>query len=139
MGNEENANPITNPNITIINITNGLNDFHKNFSNRKSWMSSCRYPWRSYKRWLNRMYIMNSWNIRNKNLEKTQRGLQQTSKWNRGDIWSKEIYKIKDTTQEIIEEFNKDMEDLRKKVRQKSGNKISFNQIQTQWKATSAN
>jgi hypothetical protein len=82
---------------------------------------------------------MNSWNIRNKNLEKTQRGLQQTSKWNRGDIWSKEIYKIKDTTQEIIEEFNKDMEDLRKKVRQKSGNKISFNQIQTQWKATSAN
>jgi hypothetical protein len=44
----------------------------------------------------------------------TQRGLQQTPKWNKGD-YKKEIYEIKKTTKDMKEEFNKDKENLRKK------------------------
>jgi chromosome segregation ATPase len=41
---------------------------------------------------------------------------------------NKEIYEIKNTAQEIKEEFNKDMQNLRKKSDRNPGNKISFNQ-----------
>jgi hypothetical protein len=59
----------------MINITKELSDIHKNLSKRKSWMSSLRYSWRSYKRWLNRIYRMNSSNIKKPQIknEKTQK------------------------------------------------------------------
>jgi hypothetical protein len=44
----------------------------------------------------------------------TQRGHQRTQKWNKGD-YKKEIYEIKKTTQDMKEELNEVMENLRKK------------------------
>jgi hypothetical protein len=50
----------------------------------------------------------------------TQGVFQQTPKWNSGDYFLKETYKIKKTTQDMKEEYNKDMENLKKKFKQKS-------------------
>jgi hypothetical protein len=65
VGNEENEYPAPDPNRTIINITNKLNDMStKNLSKRKLWTRSPKHSWRSYKSWLIRKYKMHSRNIK---------------------------------------------------------------------------
>jgi hypothetical protein len=59
--------------------------------------------------------------------ELTQRGLQQTPKWNKGHYKKKEIHELYKTTQNIKKELKKDMGNLRKKESNRNpGNKKSL-------------
>jgi hypothetical protein len=70
VGNEENEYPVPDPNWMMMSMANELNVNHKNFSKRKVYMSSLRNSWRSHKRWINRMNIMNSKNIKTIQIKK---------------------------------------------------------------------
>jgi hypothetical protein len=74
LGNEENEYPVPDPDRMMINITNEFKDVHKkNLSKRKLWMSSLNYSWKSCKRWLNKMYRINSSNIKTPQIKNLRR------------------------------------------------------------------
>jgi chromosome segregation ATPase len=124
MGNKENEYPVPDLNRTRISITNELNGTHKNLSKRKSWTRSLRNSWRSYKTCLTRKHNMPSKNMKTpqiKKLEKTQKQLSELREdfkkhqSETNETIKNEIYEVKKTTEDMKEDLNRDIENLRKK------------------------
>jgi predicted nuclease with TOPRIM domain len=127
VGNEENEYPVLDPNRIRINITNELNNVHKKKSLKEEIMDELIEIRMEKLQEIVKQNIQNDLkqyqDTTNKKLKNTQKQLSELREdFNKHQSETKETIKnkkeiceIKKTTQNMKEELNKDLENLRKK------------------------